>query len=103
MCLAEESDLGGAAVRGERPVEYFVGADAERFEFRQDAGGEVGGGALCVGDEGGDFLRFGKGLVAVFEFVLTGLLARIIKLTGVYPEIFGRWARVTLRTDCGGR
>jgi hypothetical protein len=67
VCLAEESDLGGAAVSGEGPVEDFVGADAERFEFRQDAGGEIGGGALCVGDEGGDFLGFGEGLVAVSQ------------------------------------
>jgi len=73
------------------PSEYFVGADARRIEFRQAAGGEIRGGALCVGDECGDFLRFGEGLVAVSEFVLTGFLARVIKLTGVYPEIFGRW------------
>jgi hypothetical protein len=34
VCLSKKNDLGGAALSGERLVEYFVGADAERFEFR---------------------------------------------------------------------
>ena len=74
------------ACAGEGPVEYFVGTDAERFEFCQDGGGEIGGCNLRVGDEGGDFLGFGEGFIAVFEHVLTAFLARVNMVACIHQE-----------------